>query len=74
MLGLLRPVGFAVQHGEIVVQRGDAAILRRVDVFDAMQCLRVEVFGLIVLFRGAHRGGTIDQRRGPGFATFQSHA
>ena len=74
MLGLLRPVGFAVQHGEIVVQRGDAPVVGTEHLFGAMQGLRVEVFGLIVLFRGAHRGGTIDQRRGPGFATFQSHA
>ena len=56
------------------MQCGDAAILRRVDVFGALQGLRIQVLGLIVMLRGAHRGGAVDQCRGPDFGSFQAHA
>ena len=64
-LRLIETTGFAVQHGHIVVQRGQASVGGGEDGHGRVKRLTVQLFGLLVLACGSHARGRVDPRRSP---------
>ena len=59
-LRLIETTGFAVQHGHIVVQRGQASVGGGEDGRGRVKRLTVQLFGLLVPACGSHARGRVD--------------
>ena len=70
---LWQSVRFAVQHGEVIMQRSQASVVGSEVLIGAIQRLMIQILGLIVPLGRAHGSGTIDQRSGPAFGTLKPH-
>ena len=64
-LRLIETTGFAVQHGHVVVQRGQSSVGGGEGGRGRVKRLTVQLFGLLVLACGSHARGRVDQRRSP---------
>ena len=71
---LTQTVRLAVEHGQVVMQRGKPPVAGSVGCFRVVKRLAVQVFRLVVLPCGAHGSGGVDERRRPRLAAGDSHA